>query len=131
MLSQPILVKIPSYNLLSAAVTLYSGNIYSRIAKFAELMNLQFYSHTVHDEVQVEYLVPKYGHIGTMERTTTQGRGQSSSNWRWTVRFTRLLSQILHEQPNGFRISTDHTVRACSSEGKKHFRKDGMDVWSS
>ena len=53
-LSQPILGKMPSYNLLSAVVTLYSGNIYATTAKVAELMNSQFYSHTVHDEVQVK-----------------------------------------------------------------------------
>ena len=56
--SQPLLGKMPSCNLLSAAATLYSGNTYARISKFAELLNLQFFSHTVYDEMQTKYLVP-------------------------------------------------------------------------
>ena len=56
--SQPLLGKMPSCNLLSAAATLYSGNNYARISKFAELLNIQLFSHEVYDEVQAKYLEP-------------------------------------------------------------------------
>ena len=120
-------------------------------------MNSQFYSHTVHDEVQTKYLVPVVHEAwkkeqqrvvqllkarrnsrewyncsrqeGTAESgTTDQGKGQCSSHWRWAVRFTRLLGQILHTQSNACRNGTDRTVRACASDANNQLCKNGMEL---
>ena len=66
--SQPLMGKMPSCNLLSVTATLLSGNTFARIAQYAKLLNLQLYSHTVHDEIQTKYLVPEVHRFWVMEQ---------------------------------------------------------------
>ena len=56
--SQPVIGRQPACNLLLAGATLFSGDTYTHVKQFADLINLQLMSQTTYDTIQNKYLLP-------------------------------------------------------------------------
>ena len=56
--SQPVVKKKPLGNLLMAASTLFTGNTFAAVSRFASCFNLQFFSESVYYDTQQKYLIP-------------------------------------------------------------------------
>lgn len=57
--SQPTIGdKMPTGNLLMSAATLFTGQTYSHIAEFADVLNLQYFSKTTYYDIQKRWLIP-------------------------------------------------------------------------
>ncbi|XP_041479210.1 uncharacterized protein LOC121426873 [Lytechinus variegatus] len=61
--SQPKIGKQPVGNLLTASAILLSGKTYEQVRFFAELLNLQFISHTTFNSIQNAALLPTINHF--------------------------------------------------------------------
>ena len=56
--SQPSITGMPAGNLMVSAAILFSGETYSKISHFAEILKLQFLSESTYYRIQDEYVLP-------------------------------------------------------------------------
>ena len=62
MVSQPVIGKMPTGNLLTSAAILFRGQTYTYISQFASFFNLKFIFHTTIHNIQRQFVMPVVMH---------------------------------------------------------------------